>query len=122
MAGQDIKENEMQQVAVAALLRCLDASGNSKVITPAYLLSLVMNHRGVVDYSNPDEINNTKATGMYNHWGGLSGTISTHGILVVFNADSYIVQIDLSFDFKILMRQSTNRGESWTGWKSITLT
>lgn len=118
---QDIKENEMTTVGQVSYVRGLNG-GNSVLITPDNLLSLVMKHRGVVDYTNSVAIDNTKTTGIYAHWGSISEGVGSYGILLVFNADVYIVQLDLSFSSRILMRRSTDNGSTWSEWKSITLT
>ncbi len=120
MAG-DIKENEMTPVSGVDYVRGLNG-GNSVLITPDNLLSLVMKHRGAVDYTNSAAIDNTKTTGIYAHWASIADGVGAYGILLVFNADVYIVQLDLSFNSRILMRRSIDKGSTWSEWKSVTLT
>lgn len=124
--GQDIFENEMQQVNVAALLRCLDASGNSKVITPASLMTGIFKDNGAIP--NGDDLNRY-FYGLYYSFPEngtvLNGPSFVRFLLVCFTSGGHVVQLAINVhpgSYQIQYRSSYNNGKDWSVWKSISIT
>ena len=79
-------------------------------------------YRGEFDYKNTVAVNALIASGIYRHGDDIEGTSGGYGVLIVFDAGYYIVQIDFTFNGKTPYRFSPDRGFSWTKWMSISFT
>lgn len=116
--AEDVRENEMQQVDIAALLRCLDNQGNSKVITPKKMLSGLFQERGAINNAN-DAI----SMGTYTGHEIVNSPASDYSDIIVFRYGGYIHQLFFTLNSDhIFYRRSLDGGTSWYSWKSITLT
>ena len=107
MAEQDIREDQMTITNTVDYLRGLKGM-DSVLIAPGNLLSALFQYRGIVQ-----DANNSLDAGYYPYAG--------YGILVVFKAYNYIIQLYLYGD-GIKQRKSPDIGVSWGDWKSITFT
>ena len=113
----DLKENQMA-ARTAEFVRCIDASGNSGIITPANLLTNTFQDRGIVaegfDFDNAKSgtytVNKTNCTNQ--PYPGV-------GTLVSFNS-TYKLQIFMCIagDSPTFMRVSDVRS-SWAPWRKI---
>lgn len=123
----DVYENEMQQVYVASLLRCLDADRNSKVIDPFSLIGHLFQEKGDVIKG----LDNYTETGMY----GLNRDIFDsglheviYGMLIVFGGKSLaqggspVIQIAIGTNNNPYIWLRTSWLNSWTNWKKIIFT
>lgn len=117
---EDIRENEMQGVDIAALLRCLDENGNSKVITPQKLFNKVFIDRDRL-YTYDDT---SLKTGMYYDFDGAidrNPILNNYGMILVFSYGSTMsIQIHVDTSSKVHIRVYAN--SNWTKWNAISFT
>ena len=83
-------------------------------------------YRGVIEHSNQPAVNNAKSSGFYPHHAGLYGTKSGwHGVLIVFTASNYIIQVDFPMrqnEHKIFWRvlDVSTPPDTDVNWEQIT--
>lgn len=123
---KDVHENELQRVEAAALVRCLDQQGNSKVITSANLLNSCLQARGVI--SDGGDLNKYYS-GIYcaypEYGTVLNGPSFVRFMLVCFATGGHLVQIAVNVhpqSYQIQYRTSYSGGVNWEAWKSISIT
>ena len=117
----DVKESELQQVDVAALIRCLDSIGNSKVITPVDLLFLIFGKGYIQGNTNCNDIINT---GCYSlNWSKNTGNTNfpdnnyTFGALLVLSSNSNaVIQVIHNIDHLYIRIRYDS---VWRAWKQI---
>lgn len=127
MVGQDVKENEMQIVAVAALLRCLDAAGNSKVIEPSMIIPYALKTNFMVA-----DLNNININGIIGYGIGTTENIpSNYGIVFqLSNQDNpragfmnnWVFQFAFPTDKATFYYRSVINDDNWSAWKSVSFT
>lgn len=117
MAEQDIREDQMTITNTVDYLRGLKGM-DSVLIAPGNLLSALFQYRDIVQ-----DANNSLDTGYYAVSSSAIPNIpyAGYGILVVFKAYNYIIQLYL-YGGGIKQRKSPDIGVSWGDWKSITFT
>ena len=117
MAEQDIREDQMTITNTVDYLRGIKGK-DSILIAPGNLLSALFQYRGIVQ-----DANNSLGAGYYTVNSSAIPNIpyAGYGILVVFKAYNYIIQLYLYGD-GIKQRKSPDIGVSWGDWKSITFT
>lgn len=124
--AEDKRENELQHIEAAALVRCLDQQGNGNVITPTNLLKSCLQDRGVI----PDGENlNKYYSGIYcaypEYGTVLNGPSFVRFILICFASGGHLVQIAVNVhpqSYQMQYRTSYSGGVSWEAWKSISIT
>ena len=78
--------------------------------------------RGPFDYNKIEVINSLINSGIYIHGDIMAGTLGGFGILIVFNASPYVVQLDLAANGVASFRFSANNGGLWRSWMKINFT
>lgn len=118
--AEDIRENEMQQAGIVALLRCLDADGNSKVIAPENLFNNVFIDQGGLHKYDDTSLR----TGMYYDFDSAidrNSILSNYGMILVFSYGSTMsIQIHVDLSSKVHIRVYAN--SKWTKWNAISFT
>lgn len=128
MAGQDIEMNAFTSANDGAYIYAEAANGSQVKIKKSDLLSAVFQGKGNV----ASDLDNYTATGFYgiNNAIYVTGVVS-YGMLLVFNGEPTaaaaggrpIVQIAINGDYPALAIKIRVRWiDSWSVWKSITLT
>lgn len=117
---EDNRENEMQEVDIATLLRCLDEHGNSKVITPLKLFNKVF-----IDCDSLYRYDDTSLkTGMYYDFDDAidrNPILDSYGMILVFSYGSVMsIQIHVDTSSKMHIRVYAN--SKWTKWSAISFT
>lgn len=117
MAGDDIAMNEFKVLTNMVYVYGEAPDTSQGKMKTADLLGALFQYRGSIDDSNF-----ATETGFYR----ISSEIQNmpydgYGIMLVFKAGSYILQI-YSGASKILVRKSGDNGTTWIEWKSVTLT
>ena len=122
----DLKENQMA-ARTAEFVRCIDASGNSGVITLqnllSYLFGTVIN--GVVIEEDWNEIDTGGNYAVSGFSGANGPNTYVYGMLLVTISDSFTYQIYIphvgnSVSNKIAIR--TRHKSKWSNWYYINLT
>lgn len=123
---QDIEEKGLSEINVAKVVRCLDANGDSKVITPANLLSTCIQDLGIIP--NGEDLNKYHygLYHLYPEYGTvLNGPSFVRFILICFRSGGHIAQIAIDVhpqSYQIQYRTSYNGGTYWDSWKTLAFT